>query len=209
MITKIDKNIPPDFEAILDDDEEIIWLDRPVFMPYILTNIWYNAFMLVFGCVLLFLLLTSDTFRTDKHGNPEYMLWINSFFFLGWGTWGIISALFNYGNTCYAYSAKRIMIRSGFIGVDFKTIDFDKIADSEVNVNIIERIYNVGTVKFSTGETNSKGKLIFQQFTSIKNPYEIFRLVKQIGVNIKTDYNYPNALRPDTNPGYKTKYKPK
>jgi hypothetical protein len=101
------------------------------------------------------------------------------------------------------------MIRSGFIGVDFKTIDFDKIADSEVNVNIIERIYNVGTVKFSTGETNSKGKLIYQQFTSIKNPYEVFKLVKQIGVNIKTDYNYPNALRPDTNPGYKTKYKPK
>jgi hypothetical protein len=82
MITKIDKNIPPDFEAILDDDEEIIWIDRPVFIPYILTNIWYNAFMLVFGGVFLFLLLTSDTFRTENHGNPEYLFWVNSFFFL-------------------------------------------------------------------------------------------------------------------------------
>ena len=31
-------------------------------------------------------------------------------------------------------------------------------------------------------------------------------MVKQTSVNIKTDFNYPNALRPDTNPGYKTKY---
>jgi hypothetical protein len=35
---------------------------------------------------------------------------------------------------------------------------------------------------------------------------EVFKMVKQTSVDIKTDYNYPNALRPETNPGYKTKY---
>jgi hypothetical protein len=28
-------------------------------------------------------------------------------------------------------------------------------------------------------------------------------------VDIKTDFNYPKALRPETNPGYGTKYSPK
>jgi hypothetical protein len=28
-------------------------------------------------------------------------------------------------------------------------------------------------------------------------------------VDVKTDWNYPNALRPEENPGYRTKYNPK
>ena len=28
-------------------------------------------------------------------------------------------------------------------------------------------------------------------------------------VDIKTDWNYPNKLRPEENPGYDTKYEPK
>ena len=49
------------------------------------------------------------------------------------------------------------------------------------------------------------GKKLFS-FSNISNPYDIFKKVKEVMVDIKTDYNYPNALRPDTNPGYKTKY---
>lgn len=209
MITHFDQNIPQDFDAVLDKGEKILWIDRPLFIPYMLTSIWLNLFFFVFGGIIFSLLILDNDFATNKDGSPEYMFWIISTVFLFWGFEGVLSAFFNFGNTAYAYSAKRIMIRTGFIGVDFKTIDFDKIADLEVNVNIIERIYNVGSVKFTTGESTSKGKLIYYRFTSIKNPYEVFKMVKQIGVDIKTDYNYPNALRPEKNPGYKTTYDPK
>ncbi len=208
MLTKFDQNIAPDFEAVLDKNEKILWFDRPVFVPYILTNIWRNIFYLLLGGGFLAALILDHDFSTKRDGSPEYMMWLLSLLFVFWGVQGILVAFFNFGNTAYGYSAKRVMIRSGFIGVDFKTIDFDKIADIEVNVNMIERMYNVGSIKFSTGETTSKGKLVYQQFTSVKNPYNIFTMVKQIVVDIKTDYNYPNALRPETNPGYKTTYNP-
>ncbi len=47
---------------------------------------------------------------------------------------------------------------------------------------------------------------LYDRWEAIQNPNEIFKQVKQVSVDIKTDYNYPNALRPPINPGYKTKY---
>ena len=41
----------------------------------------------------------------------------------------------------------------------------------------------------------------------IKNPYQITAKLQKITMDIKTDVYYPNALRPDENPGYNTKYK--
>lgn len=104
------------------------------------------------------------------------------------------------------------MMRTGFIGTDFKTIDYDKISDIEVNVNVIERIFNVGTVRFFSGRTQTdEGNTtkLYDKWISIKDPYDVFKLVKQTTVDIKTDFNYPNAIRPETNPGYKTKYERK
>ena len=104
------------------------------------------------------------------------------------------------------------MMRSGFIGTDFKIIDFDKISDIEVTVSFVEKIYNVGTIKFFSGRTQTDDgntSKLYDSWSAIENPYEVFKMVKQTSVNIKTDFNYPNALRPDINSGYNTKYDPK
>jgi hypothetical protein len=101
------------------------------------------------------------------------------------------------------------MMRTGFIGTDFKIIDYDKISDIEVTVNVIERAYNVGTIKFFSGRTKTDDgntTKLYDNWEAIPGPYEVFREVKQVMVDIKTDYNYPNALRPDNNPGYNTRY---
>jgi hypothetical protein len=100
-------------------------------------------------------------------------------------------------------------MRTGFIGTDFKSIDYDKISDIEVTVNFVERAFNVGTIKFFSGRTETNDgttKKLYDRWEAISTPYEIFKRVKQISVDIKTDFNYPNALRPEINPGYKTKY---
>src|SRR6185295_16068119 len=112
--------------------------------------------------------------------------------------------LFSYSNTRYAYTNKRVMMRTGFIGTDFKSIDYDKISDIEVTVNFVERAFNVGTIKFFSGrtETNEGNTTkLYDRWEAIPNPYEVFKRVKQVSVDIKTDYNYPNALRPENNPG--------
>ena len=41
----------------------------------------------------------------------------------------------------------------------------------------------------------------------ITDPYFIYSQLKKIANDIKQDILYPNALRPEENPGYKTSYK--
>ena len=66
----------------------------------------------------------------------------------------------------------------------------------------------VGSIRFSTGELSSKGAALFKTFISVPAPYEVFKQIKTVSVDVKTDWNYPNKLRPEENPGYNTEYKP-
>ena len=54
------------------------------------------------------------------------------------GLYTFLVKLLSYSNTAYGYSNKRVMMRTGFIGTGFKTIDYDKISDIELKVNLIE-----------------------------------------------------------------------
>ena len=42
----------------------------------------------------------------------------------------------------------------------------------------------------------------------IPHPYDVFRFFHRAEYDVKTDIEYPNRLRPDTNPGYPTTYPP-
>ena len=43
-------------------------------------------------------------------------------------------------------------------------------------------------------------------FLDVENAYDIYSKIQKIVLDIQTDIEYPNALRPDENPGYNTKY---
>jgi len=209
MSTIFDKDLLPEFDSVKDDDEQILWIDKPKFIPYIFTGLGAGLFTLAFGLIWIYFAL----YGTNEEGdNSNSFFWIFGAIPLVQGLYVFLNRLLSYPNTAYAYSNKRVMMRTGFIGTDFKTIDYDKISDIEVNVNVVERIYNVGTVKFFSGRTKSDDgdiSKLYDNWYAISNPYKIFKLVKQTSVDIKTDYNYPNALRPETNPGYQTEYKRK
>jgi membrane protein YdbS with pleckstrin-like domain len=208
MITKFGNNLLPEFDSVKDDDEEILWIDKPIFIPYILTGIGTGLFTIAFGIVWLLISIGSKS-DNGTSGTPFSWFWLFGLIPLFQGVYVFLNRLLSFSNTAYAYSNKRIMVRTGFIGTDFKTIDYDKISDIEVTVNVIERFYNVGTIRFFSGRTKTdEGNTtkLYDHWTAIPNPYEVFKMVKQTSVDIKTDFNYPNALRPEINPGYRTKY---
>jgi len=123
-------------------------------------------------------------------------------------------------NTWYAFTNKRVLFRSGFWGTSFTMVDYDKIQDISVKVNPFENLCSVGTVKFFSGGVRSSNNFAFfasfgdenksyDKFIAIREPYKVFKAVKEVEVDIKTDFNFPNKLRPDENPGYNTEYKKK
>ncbi|WP_426492582.1 PH domain-containing protein [Hymenobacter sp. 102] len=205
MASPFDQNLLPEFESIRGEKEQILWTGKPAFVPFITGGLLAGLPGIGFGLIWL---LCNQAAKNDARSSWDFF-WFIGLLPLGQGIWAFLSRLLSYSNTIYAYSNRRIIIRTGFFGTHFKSIDFDKISDSEVTVNAVERLYNVGSIRFFSGRTESdEGNVskIYDYWNAISLPYEVFRQVKEVILDIKTDYTYPNALRPEVNPGYTTRY---
>ena len=197
--------IPQQFDAVKDSNERIAWIGKPALVPFIMSGLPFLIFGLLWGAFDMFFIMNLGS----------NMLWFAIPFFAihmfpCYGSiLNILRLMLVHGNTYYGITDKRLMLRSGFWGTDFKAIDYDKIVDLEVNVNPIENMFGVGSIRAFSGDTTSKGSRVYDTFVGVQQPYEVFKKIKEMTVDIKTDWNYPNALRPEENPGYRTKYNPK
>jgi len=205
-------NLPPQFGAVLDEDEKILWVSNPTLIPFILSGVPFLIFGLLWGAFDYFGFI-QHMLKGDMKGSKEMAGFAIPFFALHllplWlGVGNMIRLCLVYGNTCYAFSNKRVLLRTGFWGIDFKGIDFDRLEQLEVTVNPIENMLGVGTVKMFSGGMTSKGAPTFNYFIGIENPYEVYKQLKTVSLDVKTDWNYPIALRPPENRGYHTGYNP-
>jgi hypothetical protein len=209
MTMMLDTKALTRFEPIRDRDEEIHWVGKPAFVPFLVTGIPFLIFGLIWGAIDYFGFIRHMTKMPDGFlgfAIPFFALHLLPFWL---SILNMLRLYLVHGNTYYAFSNKRLLARSGFWGTDFKTVDYDKISDMEVNVNPVENMFGVGTIQAFSGQTTSKGAKIYDRFIAVSNPYEVFKRIKEVSVDIKTDWNYPNALRPEENPGFQTKYKAK
>ena len=74
------------------------------------------------------------------------------------------------------------------MGRDYKTIDLDKISETEVKINMISKAYNVGTVRFFSGRIKKDDdgtSKVFDSWLAIADPYDVFKLVKQTSSEYK------------------------
>ncbi len=199
-------NLPQQFQTVKDDDEEFLWVGEPSFIPFICTGIPFLLFGLLWGAFDYFGFIIHMPKDMAGFAIPFFAIHLFPF----WGSiLNELRLILVHKNTFYAITSKRIMLTSGFWGIDFKAIDYDQIADVQVTVNPLENIFQVGTLRFSTGRSSRNGNQLTGNFLAIPDPYTVFKKVKSTGVDIKTDWYYPNKLRPEDNPGYRSKYRKK
>lgn len=183
MSTAFDKNTLPEFDSIKSDDEEILWLGKPVFIPYILRSIWVNLFTIAFGVIWI----VGTKGISNGESDQNSWTWLFGLLALIHGGYMLLYQLFSFPNTAYGYSNRRVMMRTGFIGTDFKTIEHAKISEIEVNVNMFERWFNVGTIRFFSGQTETDdGETVklYDGWISVKDPYTVFKMVKQASIDV-------------------------
>ena len=99
----------------------------------------------------------------------------------------------------YAFTDKRILVKKGFIGSDVKSILYSSIVSVNLKVGLVEKMCHVGDIYI----VSQNEKVVLED---IKDPLFIVTKLQKISNDIKADIYYPNALRPDENPGYNTKY---
>ena len=192
-------------DDVVDSNEKVLWRGKPNAKSYVL------AAMLKMLPIALVWLIFDGTFITFiaigmKQGSVPLAIlgFIIPFFLLHltpvWIWLGrTIKAVREVRNLEYAITDKRIIIRSGMVGIDFKFINYTEIDSVNVKVGIIDRIFRVGDI-YINSSVNS-GVL-----WDVDDPYTIGNALQRVTMDIKSDINYPNAKRPDTNPGYQTEY---
>ena len=72
---------------------------------------------------------------------------------------------------------RRIIISSGVLGIDFRSVDLGKMADISVNVNPL--LFNKKMIKISTLANSSDNKIIMNW---INNPYETYNLIQKVKI---------------------------
>ena len=195
-----------DIESIIGDDEQILWRGKPKKNAYVL-----NAIFKMLPIALIWLLfdgvfigvLFGTGFIEDM---PPFAIIFFIIFFLFhlapvwiWAV-NIITAARQHKNLEYVFTNKRIIIKSGIIGIDFKNLYYPDIQAVNLKVGFIDKMLKVGDVYVTASGSSS---VLFD----IEDPYFITQKLQEIVIDIKTDVQFPNDLRPKTNHGYQTTHK--
>ena len=168
------------FQVVLDDDEEVVQLLRPhrgrAWFGVIMGFIILSAIMIPLGiCMIVFNEPGTEDGETLGVGIGCLVLWalISTFSLISVGLWT--------NKTWYALTNKRILIRTGYIGVDYKSLDFNMVGALSVNVTVIDKIMrkNTGTITFgsmaSPMTTQNTSKF---NFALVYDPYHVYKEVK-------------------------------
>ena len=118
----------------------------------------------------------------------------------------VLTASRKWKNTKYYVTDKRIVIKNGFVGESFQTIYYKDIKNVNMHVGIFDKLLGVGDIRFELGSMSNTATSS-ATFLDLENYMEIYPKLQKIVLDIQTDIEFPNALRPEDNPGYKTKYK--
>ncbi len=201
---KYDEMSITNIDDFIDENEKILWRDKPKKSAFIwskfLNMLPFALLWLLFDGFFIFMLIYNNVL--EKIGT-FFIILIVVFFLIHltpFWIWlsNVITASIQHKNIEYAFTSKRIIIKSG-IFVDIKNIYYIDVVSVNLSVRLIDRILKVGDIYI---KTNNGTVVLFD----IVNPYLVLNQLQKIVNDIKTDMNFPNDLRPQKNSGYKTRY---
>ncbi len=129
----------------------------------------------------------------------------------------VLTAGRQWKNTKYYLTDRRIIIQGGFVNADIQSIYYKEIRNVNLQIGLIDKMLGVGDIYFDLDNisyhTTRRGIRVNQSqkyaFLDIENPQEVYPIIQKTVMDIQSDIEYPNAYRPEENPGYNTKYNPR
>lgn len=159
-----------EISQVLEKSEKVVWAGNPKYSAYITPTLILLILATIIGTVLIV---------------SKLVVW---YLFILYPILILIFILVNlsYRVTYYAITSKRVVVQSGIIGRDFKSINFDNIQNASVDVGLIGIIFKVGTIKIFTGEMqsvnvgkSSQMRPKYDKFSYIPNAYDTLKLLQE------------------------------
>lgn len=169
------------FQPILDDDEEVVKVVR-----LHKGRAWFStiASLIIFGLVIVPVGILMIIFHEPAAAGEEDMMGFGIMLLCFWALVTLIAIIcvaLWCNKTVYAWTNKRVLIRTGYIGVDYKSLDLNMVGALSVNVNIVDKLLrkNTGTISFgSMASPMTVQNASKFSFSFIHEPYQIYKEVK-------------------------------
>lgn len=178
-------NIAIRFSDVIEKDEQLLWTGKPKFLPFVLSSILIGLGEIAVAIPMVTLMNNPDNERSFAW--PFGLILI----LIGLGT--ILNKLLSFGNTFYACSARRVMVRSGGVDTTITIINFDEIVNVQVKLGFFEQPFKAGTIRFFSGRTqtdtdSTNVSKVYDNWEAIPDPYGTFKKVQQIMAGIKNPH---------------------
>lgn len=213
-----------ELRMLIGQNESILWEGKPDKKCFILESV-FNA-MLPFA--LLWALIDGTLIMNTLLGDSSEFsggmgLFILLFFTIHlMPVWiylfGVISSMLRYKNTYYIITDRGLYSSSGVISCTTDVKMFAEMSNVALHRGVFDKMIGVGdvvvisetsgynTVRYGTmsrGNVRASGNFTIKD---IRDYERVFKIVKDVQTDVYADTMYPNALRPESNPGYNTKY---
>ncbi len=175
------------FDGVLDKDEKVIKVIKPnklkLFISWFMLAFWINVWIAIIGILPM-------AIETQEPIGWEYYMIPVGIIVLIFILTGIFAQIY-YKNNFYAYTNARILIRSGIIGIDFKSLDMRYVGALNVRVGFWDKVLKqeTGTITFgSMSSPMASSKQVGYNFAHVEKPYELYKEMKQIVEEVKNQY---------------------
>lgn len=123
----------------------------------------------------------------------------------------VITAGRRWKNTTYYVTNRRIILQGGFLAVNETSLFYKDLRNAQLRIGLLDKLFHTGDIVLDDGtQVYRKGRYYAQTklMEDLGDPQEVYHRIQKIILDIQTDIEYPNAYRPQENPGYQTEYRP-
>ncbi len=166
------------FDNILDNDETIVEVLRPSKAKVVIRTV---IILVLWAIFLAFIGVISYMAARETGDAGELIgLFVAVIVFVLLFALQLFCTVMWYKKTYYAYTNKRLIIRTGVIGVDFRSLDIKMIGATDVYVSLFDKIVkNTGTLRFGSMSSPINNTAGMFAFAHICNPYENYKKIKE------------------------------
>ena len=192
-------------DNLIAEGEKVLWSDKPKKNAFIINN---SMGMLPVALIWLvidgFFIAAALTAAPQPSALKIFLLVFFAIHLMPVWVWlgKMMSSNKRWKNTEYIVTDRRIIIRGGFIGYKYQNLFYTDIKSVDLNVGIVDRLLKVGDIHIMA----EAGSAVIYD---VEQPHAVFNLIQKTVLDIQAGIHYPNVLRPEANPGYKTSYDPR
>lgn len=196
----------PANRPVLTAGEHILWSGKPKKAPFITAQ---SLTMMPIAIVWLCFDFTAISSIVSSGNIQWFLLGFFALHLMPVWIWlgSMITAPKRWRNTNYYVTNRRIIIQGGLLALNEKSLFFKEIRSVQNKVGLYDKIFGTGSILFNAEMFSGKNRTTPPAFQCLENAQQVYERVQRTVLDIQTDMEYPNALRPEENPGYGTDYR--